>query len=397
MTSQFNNPCLCSVIQKKILVKHEQYNERIMVKSKEITTFESCLSLVHATLEWAENQDVNELKRFLFTHPQTPLYCVSSGGSSSALAYVSLLYSAYKGMARMLTPLTFSSVSDEAIKNSKVLILSKSGEGVDVDYLTKRTLPLNAEHTAAITHVSEKGDNKLQKRLRKASSDCFVYDWEDHDGFIATISPFALFGLFYKTFTGDTQFVQKLQLDQTPSACFNYRYLRGEDQPAEFKDIKNYIVLYGGWGEPVAQDFESKMVEAGYASVQLCDYRNFCHGRFIFVSNNLENSALVLLMTPREQEFVRTLILEGTTIFGARPLFPDHTQLVTIDSEFDTPLASVDLLYKESVLFAEIGKSFGYEPNKPVNKSKIDKQTPRNRKFPELVEKSGLKGLNIDE
>ena len=362
---------------------------------KEKFAFADCLPLVKDTIRWAEHQDVSGLQRFLFTRPELPMYCLSSGGSSSALSYAALLYSAYKGMARMVTPLTFASFSDESIQNSKVLILSKSGKGTDVKYLTDRILPLNPTHTAGITHAKTEGENLLLDRLTKTNDNWFVYDWEDHEGFIATLSPFAMFGLFYKTFTNDSHFADKLDFDLTPAKSFHYRYLHSEETPSAFKDIKNYIVLYSGWSEPVAQDFESKMVESGIASVQLCDYRNFTHGRFIFLSNHLDDSALVLMLTPREKVFVDKFILNARNRDGEK-LYPAKTQVVTLESEFDTPLAAVDLLYKEAVLFTEIGTSVGYDPNHPDNLSGIDKRIPRSIDFPHLLDHSGLKGLHVE-
>ena len=365
------------------------------MSKKEKFAFADCLPLVKNTFRWAEQQDVSGLQRFLFTHPELPMFCLSSGGSSSALSYAALLYSAYKGLARMVTPLSFSSVSDDSIRNSKVLILSKSGKGTDIKYLIDRILPLNPERTAGITHAKEEGENWLLDSLIKTNNNWFVYDWEDHEGFIATLSPFAMFGLFYKTFTNDDCFTDKLNLDLSPSKCFNYRYLNCPDKPAAFKDIKNYIVLYSGWSEPVAQDFESKMIESGFASVQLCDYRNFTHGRFIFLSNHLEDSALVLMLTPREKEFVDRLILKAKNREGGK-LYPAKTQIVTLESTFDSPLAAVDLLYKEAVFFTEIGKSVGYDPNHPDNLSGIDKRIPRGIDFPHLLENSGLKGIKVN-
>ena len=229
----------------------------------------------------------------------------------------------------------------------------------------------------------------------KVNDNWFVYDWEDHEGFIATLSPFALFGLLYKTFTNDNSFTKQLNFDLSPAKNFNYRYLDSQEKPAAFKDIKNYIVLYSGWSEPVAQDFESKMIESGYASVQLCDYRNFTHGRFIFLSNHLEDSALVLMLTPREKEFVDKSILKAKNRDGGK-LYPDKTQIVTLGSEFDSPLAAVDLLFKEAVFFNEIGKSVGYDPNYPDNLSGIDKRIPRGIDFSHLLEKSGLKGIHVE-
>nr|ANG65663.1 hypothetical protein [uncultured bacterium G1] len=70
---------------------------------------------------------------------------------------------------------------------------------------------------------------------------------------------------------------------------------------ADFAGVKNYVVLHGSWGMPVAHNFEGKVVETGLAGATVCDYRNYCHGRFIYTSNHLKDSAVVLLVSPREK------------------------------------------------------------------------------------------------
>ena len=155
-----------------------------------------------------------------------------------------------------------------------------------------------------------------------------------------------------------------------------------------------YIALYSGWGEPSARDFECKMVEAGIASVQLCDFRNFCHGRFIFMSNHLEESVFVLFLTPREREFAQNLIFNGTTFDKKDELFPQTTEIITLETEHDSPLATIDLVIKESVLVAEIGKVVGIDPYSPPNPYGIDKRVAIHEKYTDIM-KQPLKNYVI--
>jgi hypothetical protein len=123
------------------------------------------------------------------------------------------------------------------------------------------------------------------------------------------------------------------------------------------------------------------MVESGIASVQLCDYRNWCHGRFIFLSKHLENTALVLFLTPREKQFVNDLI-DGKTWRGEKQdIFPTNVPVIKVESEFDSPLASIDLLIKMYVLFNDIAKAVNEEPCSPKNPCGIDKRFPKNTPF----------------
>ena len=193
----------------------------------------------------------------------------------------------------------------------------------------------------------------------------------------------APFSPFYKAFTGENEILGKLSVNLTPEHCFFYSP-RVEGSIPKLQDIKNYIVLYNGWSRPVAADFESKMIESGIASVQLCDYRNWCHGRFIFLSKHMEDSALVLLLTPKEQQFVKDLFY-GQTWRDKTDVFPANLPIIKVETENDSPIATLDLLVKIYVLFDEIAKANGDDPCKPINPCGIDKRFPKNTQFKGLL------------
>ena len=355
--------------------------------------FSECMQSVPEILEWVDKQDVSGLQTFLLCNPTTPLICSASGGSTSSAIYASMLYSANKGIGRAISPLLFASLSYQTLNGVKVLILSQSGNGCDVEYVAMKSIRHTPRMTACLTRYNSNKKNNTVDIIRKWSNHWFMYNWKDYDdSFISTLSPFAMFGLLYKAYTNNS-IVDNLNIDLRPEYCFKYETKIHTSEVKPFDEIRNYMVLYSGWSEPIAYDFESKMVESGYASVQLCDYRNFTHGRFIFLSNHIEETVLVLLITPREKQFIEDLIYNGTSNMGGRELFPQNIQIVTIETEYDTPLASIDLLIKESIFFSEVGKAYGYNPCDPVNLSGIDKGTPRTKAFEGLLDMGNLKGV----
>ena len=231
-------------------------------------TFADSLKMIPDALKWAERQDIKQLRDFFIEDAQKPLYCFASGGSYSAVDYAALLYEANKGMAKALTPLSLSSVSDDALKAAKILFTTSEGRGHDEKYVAKRAAKANPENTCAIVRNGG-DDNDVVKKLRKAGSKWLVYDWlTQAKSFIATIDTICKFGLFYRAFSGENEILDKLFVNLTPEHCFSYSP-RVEGTIPKLKDIKNYIVLYNGWSRPVATDFESKMIESGIASVQL--------------------------------------------------------------------------------------------------------------------------------
>ena len=351
-----------------------------MAKKVDVTkTFEWRISHIPQILEWVEKQDVERLSQFLVQSPNTPLYCFSSGGASSSLHYCALLYETNRGMAKALTPLMMASLSDETLKSAKILLFSKSGHGNDEKYIVNRAVKVNPQGVCAISRDNDDENHLINTVINKTgTNNWFQFKWPEFEGgFISSVSPFAIMGLFYKAFTKDSDIVSKLNIDLTPINCYSYKTKSGEIIEESKSKIKTFIALYSGWSEPTAIDFESKMVESGIASVQLCDYRNFCHGRFIFLSNHFEDSAFVLFVTPREKEFIRRFIYEGRGDYGHSELFPSETKIITIETEIDSPLATIDLMIKTSVCFSDIAKDNGQEPLNPSNPFKIDKRWPR--------------------
>lgn len=349
--------------------------------------FEDSLSMIPEAIMWAENQNVERLSRFLLESANVPLYLFGSGGNSSANDYAALLYETNEGMAKSLTPLAMTSISDKALQSAKIFITCGSGQGQDEKYTVPRAAALNPQGVCGLTRSND-GGNLLVNTFKEVTTNWFQYDWPSQDSFIATVSTIARFALFYKAFTNDNEFLSKLDLDLRPSHCFsyapriegaNFKDAEGREFFPKLSEIRNFIVLYSGWSRPVAVDFESKMIECGIASVQLCDYRNFCHGRFIFPSKHLEDSVLMLFLTPKEIGYADSLILKAKTHRGDRDLFPPQTPIIKIQSKLDNALAPIDLLIKMNVCFCEIAKAFGDEPCNPKNPYDIHKEVPRSR------------------
>jgi hypothetical protein len=135
-------------------------------------------------------------------------------------------------------------------------------------------------------------------------------------------------------------------------------------------------VLYGSYGEPVANKLESNMTEAGLASCVISDFRDECHGRFLSLSNFIHSSkhpqtdcALVLLVTPREESVCRNFL----------DRLPGHLPIVIIRTDIATSLGTIDLLYKMSRFTSDFGEHYRHSnPNDPNNLGGFDKRLFRN-------------------
>ena len=102
-------------------------------------------------IELAEQTDVEPLRQFLFNEPERPLIAMGHGGSHSSAAYAALLYGTNCGLGRVVTPYQANSLSDDTLRNAKLLLISKSLKNQDAEYIAKRMIHVNPDYSSAFT------------------------------------------------------------------------------------------------------------------------------------------------------------------------------------------------------------------------------------------------------
>ncbi len=333
---------------------------------------------IQAVIDQTLAADLNPIKNFLFSNPSEPLIATGSGGAETAGEFAALLYGASGGVATSVSPYTLNSYSDAALKTAKVLLISKGGHNNDIVFATRRALEINPDKTAAI-NFSYSDRNEARKLFLKAGSDMsFVVPMKNvHDGFVSTGTSLSYFSIFTKIFQPDVDLEKYKTLPDCP-----FTLSLNDGTPllaADFKPVRSYIILHGSWGRPVANNLEGKLVECGLASAGVYDYRNFCHGRFIFISNHLEDSAVILLVSPREKD-----IVERTRAF-----LPPTTKLVIIETGHDAPEAALDLLIRTTEFYHTVCEAAGVNTESPGNPGRIDKRKPMWIPFMATLKKQG--------
>ena len=351
-------------------------NDRLPKPRKKYQLMSEILSGIKEVLLEAEKQNVDGIKKFFSDEPTRPLIATGHGGKYSQAVYAALLYGTYQSLGRAITCYSCNSLSDATIQNSKMLLVSKGMSNIDIQYIAKRCIDLNPDYTCAVRFKGEKEDDALIRKLEEKCRYSFQYDLEIADGFISIRSIFMLMALFYKAFTGDDDFVSKLQLNLNPEANYTYSSADNIASVPSLDKISHFTVLYGSYGEPVAYNIESNLVEAGIASCMVSDYKNYTHGRFMLEGNYIKSkyhpstdAALICLVTPRETNIYEKLLEQ----------LPSHLPVITIRTDFLTPLASLDLLYKANVFASHLGEYYHKtNPNDPTLFSSIDKRVPKN-------------------
>ena len=320
---------------------------------------------LQAVIDQTLSADLDPIREFLFSNPSQPLIATGSGGAETSGDFAALLYGARGGVATSVSPYTFNSFSDAALKTSKILLVSKGGHNNDIVFATRRALDVNPDNTVAI-NFSGSDRNEARKLFLKAGSDkSFVVPMKGvHDGFVSSGTSLSYFSIFTRVFQPDVDLEKYKAVPERPfTLCLN----NGSPLvPEDLKSVNSYVVLQGSWGRPVADNLEGKLVECGLAQAGVYDYRNYCHGRFIFTSNHLKDSAVILFITLRERD-----IAERT-----RRFLPESTKLVIIETGYDAPEASLDLLIRSTEFFHVLCSTTGVDPESPKNPGRIDKRKP---------------------
>ena len=337
-------------------------------------------------LKLADSQDVSKLHDFLFAEPGKPMLFVGNGGMQGH--YASMLYEQYVGIGKSTTPFMLRSMSDEVLRSCRCLLMSDGGNNIDIKDATKRMAEVNPKNTGGFTsHDSSK--NILLKKLNRDHVFVFPHALDDGpgmNGFISVTKQFYRDALFYKAFTGKSA-SEQLKVDLDLTHCYQYELNHSDGPLTPLSSIQHFLVLHGGYGEPAAHYLESVLAESGMVSAQVTDYRNFCHGRFIFASNHTrhqkknhtlsESDAAVILLVSPDEEKIATNIRK-TVPNADWQVLPNETPIITIKTDFDNPLAAIDLHIKVSAFVADLCENHhGNNPFSPKNYSDIKKQYPK--------------------
>jgi DNA-binding MurR/RpiR family transcriptional regulator len=298
------------------------------------------LALLPETYRWALGRDLHSLTDFITEAHGRPLIAVGSGGSSTAAHLAALLHRyRCRGFARHATPLELM-LSEPGLHGAALLLLSASGKNRDVLDALDHGLRFDARTIATICTQS---GSPLAARAR-AFGRAHVFDDDipgGKDGFLATNSLFATCVLLARAYSVD------LPPDIDIAAKLNL--LHNDEGRA------TVVVLHGGWSSPVATDLESKLNESAIAGALVSDYRNFGHGRHLWLARRREETLIVLLATPETKT-----IAERT-----RALLPKDFPVAELSTTHEGAAGTLALLVQAFHLVGELGQKQGYDPGRP--------------------------------
>lgn len=302
-------------------------------------TFASELAALEDTLTWALSCDVNVLEQFVDDVADRPLVAIGSGGSSTACHLTALLHRArHRRPALYTTPLDVLSVP-AGLHRAGVLLASASGKNKDVLAALEACI---TEEAPAVAAVTLRAQNPLSEaaasygRARVFAADAPT----GKDGYLATNSLVATCVLIARAYGFE------ISLPKTRRKAVD---------GSVFEDRHMVQVLHGGWGAPVATDLESKLSESALAAAQLADFRNFGHGRHLWLAKRAAETVVVALVAPG------TATIAQSTL----KLFPKSIPVVRLETTLEGPAGTVDLLLQAFHLVERLGETRKQDPGRP--------------------------------
>ncbi|QEK50687.1 hypothetical protein FYC62_02660 [Pedobacter aquae] len=295
-------------------------------------------------------QEINEIDLSNFTSEYQalltfPLIAVGSGGSLSACYFAEALHQQTGNIAKAITPLEVQS-SINIFRKINVLIISASGKNKDILLAFNSII---AQEPNKVISISTKENSPLKTFSAKTSiAENFAFSLSaGKDGFLASNSLVAFFILLCRAYGNETK---NLKLASKKV------YL--EDINRFSKSIikeTTYIVLYSGWSKPVAIDIESKFSEAALGSVLLSDYRNFGHGRHHWFDKRKDNSVIISLINPDDEQLAEKTL----------QLLPKDIPVLKLNSKNSGAFSTIDLLIQSFHLVDNIGEKQSIDPGRP--------------------------------
>ena len=302
------------------------------------------------TYEWALKVPIEKLCYFVNASHDLPLVAVGSGGSLTAACMAALLHQRVGMMSKGVTPLDFIS-TEKTIQDTSVLIVSAGGRNSDILSAFRFAATSEPRQLMTLCMRTKSPLAILSKKFRYSS----LLDFDlpsGKDGFLATNSLLAFIVILIRAYKeslgGEYTFQQNL-----PHIHENYEEFKILAHPLLEKNT--LVVLYGGWGFPVAIDAESKFTEAALSNIQVSDYRNFAHGRHHWLAKRGAETGIIALITPDERRIAeRTL-----------DLIPENIPSLQITTDKTGPAGSLELLVKMLCLVYLVGTVRGIDPGMP--------------------------------
>lgn len=310
------------------------------------------LQQLEATYRWALGVDVTALSKVVSEGGGSPLLAIGSGGSLSTACLVATLEQRYRdNFAAFDSPL-LASGNPLLLARARVLIVSARGRNPDVLGFARNSV---AAEPVTLTSLCSMMDSPLTDVVR-AFSRGYGFEFPSpsgKDGYLATNSLVALNTIVARAYGKDDVLPQHWRdlfdaTDLKQSLALEHRGM----SPLTSDEI---LLLFGPDSRAAAVDFESKFHESGLANVQLADYRNFAHGRHLWLAQR-----------PNTTVFFFTCPSDRTIAEATLKLLPKSVHAIKVETPWDGIAATFAMQAAVFEIVAAYGEDRGRDPGRPT-------------------------------
>jgi fructoselysine-6-P-deglycase FrlB-like protein len=235
---------------------------------------------VPATVRWAADQPVEQLQRAVRLYRDRGLLAIGSGGSFTAAALAADLHLRSFGRpSQAITPLDVFQLPGAASSVAAGLLLSAEGKNADI-LAAARQLLLRGCPSIGLTLRASSPLVELCSSTSAAALTCYDMPW-GKDGYLATNSLIATLVLLWRAYctdSTDSEFEAQLAAILEWHDAFRARL---EALALQLPHGGRALILHGIDGRIGAIDLESKLAEGALAFGQVCNFRQFAHGRHL--------------------------------------------------------------------------------------------------------------------
>ncbi|MBV6445728.1 MAG: hypothetical protein IFNCLDLE_02013 [Ignavibacteriaceae bacterium] len=314
------------------------------------------------SISWALGQDVTLFNHVAKGHSARQLVVVGSGGSYTAASFLAQLHeSSYGVLSRAITPLEYMAQQIQPRSNGALAFISAEGKNKDI--LAAADAALSTQSSSfllTLTHNNPLGN--ICDTTGLATVIAYDMPWIK-DGYLATNSLVAMMVLTARAYQPEEgNFNAIMPVIDDKWIANRRQQLRNKNVLQKLHLPRPIIILYGQAGRIAAVDLESKLAEASLAICQLCDYRQFAHGRHLQLASS-EPPVIIAFTSPQDE------LLSQKTI----ELFPSHVSVLEINLPSGADTSEIIGVIDAILITEAVAEARGIDPGQPeVTKSGRD-------------------------
>ena len=314
--------------------------------------FQLELNQLEATYRWALEVDVDEFSKAKRGAINAPLLAIGSGGSLSTACLVSGLERRYRGgFASFDTPL-LASGNPLFLAGARVFIVSARGRNPDVLGFAKNAIAAEPLSLTSLCSMEGSPLTSVVETFNRGKGFEFASP-AGKDGYLATNSLVAMNTVVARAYGADGKLPRRWKDLFDPS---DLRQTLAEQGPGvSLLQSDEILLLFGPDTRPAAVDFESKFHESALANVQLADYRNFAHGRHLWLAER--PGTTVILFICRSDRIIAEATLK---------LLPKAVHVIKAETSLESVAASFAMQAAVFEIVAAYGADRGRDPGRPT-------------------------------